>query len=141
RVSAGAAGVIEWETIPRRSCGLQETGAPSLGEAQTAVEKENVRRYILRLRDRQSIGEVEQKSQEITDQVLHLHEYVRARGIACYVNKDTEVDTRVLIRTALGQGKRVLVPVVKKGDVELFFSEIKDVGREIVDVGLGFLAA
>ena len=98
-----------------------------------------MRRYILRLRDRQSIGEVEQKSQEITDQVLHLHEYVRARGIACYVNKDTEVDTRVLIRTALGQGKRVLVPVVKKGDVELFFSEIKDLGKELAPGTFGIL--
>ena len=110
-----------------------------MGEAQTAVEKENLRRYILRLRDRQSIGEVEQKSQDITDQVLHLHEYVRARGIACYVNKDTEVDTRVLIRTALGQGKRVLVPVVKKGDVELFFSEIKDLGKELAPGTFGIL--
>ena len=110
-----------------------------MGEAQTAVEKENLRRYILRLRDRQSIGEVEQKSQDITDQVLHLHEYVRARGIACYVNKDTEVDTRVLIRTALDQGKRVLVPVVKKGDVELFFSEIKDLGKELAPGTFGIL--
>ena len=110
-----------------------------MGEAQTAVEKENLRRYILRLRDRQSIGEVEQKSQDTTDQVLHLHEYVRARGIACYVNKDTEVDTRVLIRTALDQGKRVLVPVVKKGDVELFFSEIKDLGKELAPGTFGIL--
>ena len=110
-----------------------------MGEAQTAVEKENLRRYILRLRARQSIGEVEQKSQDTTDQVLHLHEYVRARGIACYVNKDTEVDTRVLIRTALDQGKRVLVPVVKKGDVELFFSEIKDLGKELAPGTFGIL--
>ena len=27
-------------------------------EAQIAVEKENLRRYMLRLRDRQSIGEI-----------------------------------------------------------------------------------
>ena len=110
-----------------------------MGEAQTAVEKENLRRYILRLRDRQSIGEVEQKSQDITDQVLHLHEYVRARGIACYVNKDTEVDTRVLIRNALGQEKRVLIPVVKKGEVDLFFSEIKDLGKELAPGTFGIL--
>ncbi len=110
-----------------------------LGKAQIAVEKENLRRYILRLRDRQSISEVEQKSQDIVDQVLHLHEYVRARGIACYVNKDTEVDTRVMIRTALDQGKRVLVPVVKKGDVELFFSEIKDLGKELAPGTFGIL--
>src|SRR6266436_8554473 len=86
---------------------------------------------MLRLRDRQSIGEIEQKSQDIIDQVLHLHEYVRARGIACYVSKDSEVSTRPLIRSALDQEKRVLVPVVKKGDIELFFSEIKDLGREL----------
>ncbi len=75
-------------------------------EAKTAVEKEQFR-------------------------VLHLHEYVRARGIACYVSKDSEVDTRPLIRKALDNNRRVLVPVVKKGDIDLFFSEIKDLGKEL----------
>ena len=102
-----------------------------MSEAQTAVEKENLRRYILRLRDRQSIGEIEQKSADITDQIVHLHEYVRARGIACYVSKDSEVGTRVLIRRALDQEKRVVVPVVKKGEIDLFFSEIKDLGSDL----------
>ena len=108
-------------------------------EAQIAVEKENLRRYMLRLRDRQSVGEIEQKSQDIIDQVLHLHEYVRARGIACYVNKDSEVNTRPLIRATLDQEKRVLIPVVKKGDIELFFSEIKDLGSELAPGTFGIL--
>src|SRR5437764_13859877 len=86
---------------------------------------------MLRLRDRQSVGEIEQKSQEIMDQVLHLHEYVRARGIACYVNKDSEVATRPLIRKALDTNKRVLIAVVKKGDIDLIFSEITDRGKEL----------
>jgi len=102
-----------------------------LTEAKTAVEKEQFRRYILRLRDRQSVRDIEQKSMEIMDQVLHLHEYVRARGIACYVSKDSEVDTGPLIRKALDSKRRVLVPVVKKGDIDLFFSEIKDLGKEL----------
>ena len=102
-----------------------------MSEAQTAVEKEQFRRYILRLRDRQSTRDIEQKRMEIMDQVLHLNEYVRARGIACYVSKDSEVDTRRLIRKALDAHKRVLVPVVKKGDIDLFFSEIKDLGKEL----------
>ena len=108
-------------------------------EAQIAVEKENLRRYMLRLRDRQSIGEIEEKSRDIIDQVLHLHEYVRARGIACYVSKDSEVNTRFLIRAALDQEKRVLIPVVKKGDIELFFSEIKDLGSELAPGTFGIL--
>jgi 5-formyltetrahydrofolate cyclo-ligase len=110
-----------------------------LGEAQISVEKENLRRYILRLRNRQSISEIEQKSEDITDQLLILHEYVRARGIACYLNKDSEVNTRSLIRKALDQEKRVLVPVVKKGDIELFFSEIKDLGKELAPGTFGIL--
>src|SRR5690348_17917281 len=110
-----------------------------MGEVQTAVEKENLRRYILRLRNRQSISEIEQKSADIVEQVLLLHEYVRARGIACYVSKDSEVNTRILIRTALDQEKRVLVPVVKKGDIELFFSEIKDLGSELAPGTFGIL--
>ncbi len=103
-----------------------------MSEAQVAVEKQQFRQYILRLRDRQPLKDIEQKSLEIIDQVLHLHEYVRARGIACYVNKDTEVDTRPLIRRALDSNKRVLIPVVKKGDIDLFFSEVKDLGKELM---------
>src|SRR3989442_12268254 len=103
----------------------------SLTEAKTAVEKEQFRGYILRLRDRQSTRDIEQKSVEVMDQVLHLHEYVRARGIACYVSKGREVDTRPLIRKALDGNKRVLVPVVKKGDIDLFFSEVKNLGRDL----------
>ncbi len=110
-----------------------------MGEAQMAVEKENMRRYILRLRDRQSTLDVEQKSEEILQQVLYLHEFVRARGVACYVSKDTEVDTRVLILNALDHEKRVLIPVVKKGDVELFFSEIHDLGKELAPGTFGIL--
>ncbi len=110
-----------------------------MSEAHTAIEKEHLRRYILRLRDRQSPGEIEQKSIEITDQVLHLHEYVRARGIACYINKGSEVNTRPLIRKTLDQDKRVLLPVVKKGDIELFFSEIKDLGTELAPGSFGIL--
>ena len=108
-------------------------------EAQIAVEKENLRRYMLRLRDRQSVGEIEQNSQVIIDQVLHLHEYVRARAIACSVNNASEVNTRPLIRTTLDQEKRVLIPVVKKGDIELFYSEIKDLGSELAPGTFGIL--
>lgn len=35
------------------------------------------------------------------------------------------------MRNALDREKRVLVPVVKKGEVDLFFSEIKDLGKEL----------
>ncbi|HEX4920213.1 MAG TPA: 5-formyltetrahydrofolate cyclo-ligase [Candidatus Bathyarchaeia archaeon] len=110
-----------------------------MGEVQTAVEKENLRRYILRLRNRQSTSEIEQKSTDIVDQVLLLHEYVRARGIACYVSKDSEVNTRTLLRNALDRDKRVLVPVVKTGDIDLFFSEIKELGKELAPGTFGIL--
>jgi len=108
-----------------------------MSEAHIAVEKEHLRRYILKLRDRQSSVEIEQKSEDITDQVLQLHEYTRARGIACYVNKDSEVNTRRLIRNALDQEKRVLVPVVKKGEIELFFSEIHNLGTDLAPGSFG----
>jgi len=110
-----------------------------MSEVQTAVEKENLRRYILRLRNRQSISELEQKSADIVDQVLLLHEYVRARGIACYVSKDSEVNTRTLIRNALDREKRVLIPVVKPGDIDLFFSEVKELGKELAPGTFGIL--
>src|SRR5207245_6769528 len=86
----------------------------SLTEAKTAVEKEQFRGYILRLRDRQSTRDIEQKSVEVMDQVLHLHEYVRARGIACYVSKGSEVDTSTLNREVVSSIKRVIDPDVMR---------------------------
>ncbi len=92
-----------------------------------AVEKEQVRRRILKLREQQTIREIEQKSLKITGSVETLPDYQKARTIASYVGKGSEVQTRPLIQKSLSLRKKVLVPVVEQGTTELLFSQIASV--------------
>ncbi len=108
-------------------------------ESGISLEKEQLRNYILRLRERLSALEVEEKSKEILDQILGVREFLQAKMVASYVSKDNEVDTRILIRRALDQRKRVLVPLVKKDTPELVFSEIKNLGAELAPGNFGIL--
>lgn len=108
-------------------------------EQGTSLEKGQLRNYISRLRERLSSLETEEKSSDILDQILRLREFLQAKVIASYVSKDNEVDTRQLIRKALDQRKKVLIPVVKKDAVELTFSEIKNLGSELAPGSFGLL--
>jgi 5-formyltetrahydrofolate cyclo-ligase len=112
-----------------------------MGEQEPGVslEKSQLRNYVSRLRERLTSLEVEDKSSEILDQVLDLHEFLEAKTIACYVSKNNEVETRQLIRRALVQKKRVAVPMVNKDSLELKFSEIKNLGAELAPGNFGVL--
>lgn len=90
-----------------------------------SAEKERLRRRILQLRDQQTPAEVEAKSLRITETVTGLPEYRKARVIASYVEKGSEVRTRPIIRKALASRKSVLVPIVDKESGNLLYSEIK----------------
>ena len=79
----------------------------------------------MQLRDQQTPAEVEAKSLRITETVTGLPEYRKARVIASYVDKGSEVRTRPIIRKALASRKRVLVPIVDKESRNLLYSEIK----------------
>jgi 5-formyltetrahydrofolate cyclo-ligase len=89
-----------------------------------AAEKEVLRRRYLELRDELTPQTVERKSREIVETVLGLPEYVGAQVVASYIAKNNEVQTQVLIKKALGAGKKVLVPVTQRKSRELLFSEI-----------------
>ncbi len=83
------------------------------------------------MRDQQTSGEIERKSLKITEKVQTLPEYQKARVIACYVNKGSEVQTRPMIKKALATGKKVLVPIVEKDSRDLIFSEITSLNELI----------
>ncbi len=89
-----------------------------------AAEKNVLRHRILELRDNMDLSDVEAKSLKITESIIALPDFAKAETIACYVNKGSEVQTRPLIRKALAAEKKILVPIIKKDDPELIFSEI-----------------
>ena len=108
-------------------------------EQEVSLEKEQLRKYIMRLRERMSPLAVEENSREILDQILGIREFLQAKVVASYISKNNEVDTRILIRKALDQKKRVLVPLVKKDTPQLVFSEITNLGAELAPGNFGVL--
>lgn len=72
-----------------------------------------------------SFGNVQRLSEPIREKIEQLPEFVSSDTIASYVATKEEVQTQQIIRDALNEGKRILVPKVVSRK-ELLFSEIKD---------------
>jgi 5-formyltetrahydrofolate cyclo-ligase len=73
-------------------------------------DKRRLRRDLMARRDQ--IAGREARSAAIRERALAAPAFQRARAIHCYLSMRSEVDTRLLIATALTQGKAVAVPVV-----------------------------
>jgi 5-formyltetrahydrofolate cyclo-ligase len=65
-------------------------------------------------------------SRTICETFAALPEYAAARTIMFYVDVRTEVRTRDYLSTALGHGKRIVVPYCVDGQLELFWLEDMD---------------
>lgn len=76
------------------------------------MEKEELRKEILKKRMNLSDKEVSDKSLKITDSIINLKEYKKSLLIMCYVDFKKEVSTKVLIKQALLTKKRISVPLI-----------------------------
>jgi 5-formyltetrahydrofolate cyclo-ligase len=97
-----------------------------------AAEKEVLRQRILQLRDNMDPADIRQKSLKIKETVLGLPEYAKADVIASYVNKGSEVETKLLIRKALASRKKVLIPMTQSNTRELLYSEISSLDNLVL---------
>ena len=87
------------------------------------MPKKSLRRVMLDRRSALSPGEWVSLSREVQQRFLASELFARAGVIALYAPVKREVDTSIVMRTALGLGKSVLYPVVAGGG--LLFREIK----------------
>lgn len=71
-------------------------------------------------------------SRQICETFVNLPEYQAARTVLFYLDVRTEVRTRHYLPTALGHGKRIIVPYCVDGELELFHLETMDE----LDVGM-----
>lgn len=76
--------------------------------------KAQIRTEYLARRNALSQSEVGDKSLSIRERLSALPEFVDASQILTYVSMDNEVDTHLLIRNLLAQGRGVLVPIARK---------------------------
>lgn len=81
------------------------------------MTKQNLKRHLRAARIQMPARTVKKKSLRIHRLMTRIPAYQIARRIACYVSVKNEVDTQTPIRTALGSGKRVAVPVARGNGV------------------------
>lgn len=79
--------------------------------------KRLIRKQIFAARKQCSDAQVEEWSHQITDQVLKLSEFVKAKHILAYADYNHEVMTRYIIEEAWKAGKEVAVPKVVGKDM------------------------
>jgi 5-formyltetrahydrofolate cyclo-ligase len=91
--------------------------------------KNAVRQEILEARFRLSPEERKAKSREIEKNLFRLPGFQAARRVMFYASFRSEVETHEMIRRAIDQGKRVVLPKVKGKDLALF--EIRDFDRDV----------
>ena len=90
-----------------------------------------MRKESLILRDALPEEEIEKKSFLIKERLFSLREYEESRVIMFYVSTRSEVRTEVMIKQALRENKRVIVPITQWKEKKLLLSELKDYDREL----------
>lgn len=91
--------------------------------------KKALRKQVLAARDSLSPEERQKKSRQIGDLLFALAEFKAARTVMFFASFRSEVETGLMIRRALAEGKRVILPKVKGKSLALF--EIKDFDKDV----------
>jgi 5-formyltetrahydrofolate cyclo-ligase len=89
----------------------------------------DLRQQVLDARFRLPAGERRAKSRLIEDKLFSLPEFRAARVILFYASFRSEVETWEMIRRALAEGTRVVLPRVKGKELALF--EIRDFDQDV----------
>ena len=99
------------------------------------VTKKDLRKRLLRQLRQQPQETCRAKSLRITRRLRRLRLYRKAQVILCYAAFDGEVETGRILSQALADGKRVAVPVMRRGSKRIFPTEILDHRRDLKTAG------
>ena len=91
--------------------------------------KDSLRKQVAEARDGLTPEERQAKGLEIENRLFRLSEFTRSSRILFFASFRSEVNTIPMIRRALAEGKRVVLPKVKGNNLELF--EIKDCEKDV----------
>jgi len=99
------------------------------------MTKKDLRTRLLRQLHQQSQETRRAKSLRITRRLRRLRLYRNARVLLCYAAFDGEVETGWILSQALADGKRVAVPVTRRGSKQIFPTEILDREQDLKTAG------
>ena len=91
--------------------------------------KDKIRKQVLDARYKLAPEQRRAKSAEIEAKLFVLPEFCAASVVLFYASFQSEVETHHMIRRALAQGKRVVLPKVRGRELELF--EIKNFDKDV----------
>lgn len=103
------------------------------------MEKSRLRKQIATLRDALPREVWSEYSALIKDSLENLHEYQAAETVSYFVSFRSEVNTVPVIKQALENGKRVLLPITELEEKQLLFSELRNFDVELAPGTYGIL--
>ncbi len=95
------------------------------------MDKSELRKKVLRLRNNMSDEEVELKSKTIINKLTALDEYKNSKVVFIYMSFKNEVKTSDLIEEMLSENKRVVIPYTDTKNIEIIPSEIKNLKDDL----------
>jgi len=95
------------------------------------MNKEEIRRRILKRRLSLSKGDIRNKSQQVFLRLTETVEYKDSQNIMFYVATRSEVQTEEMIKTSIKMGKIIFVPIILTECTNLAPSKIFDFDNEL----------
>ncbi|WP_313339414.1 5-formyltetrahydrofolate cyclo-ligase [Sedimentibacter sp.] len=102
------------------------------------MDKNNLRKRILSIRNGLKPEEAEQKSKVIMNKLTSLDEYKSSKVVFIYMSFKNEVNTYELIERMLSEHKRVVIPYTDTKNTEIIPSEIKQLKDDLVLNSFGY---
>lgn len=99
--------------------------------------KADIRQIIKEYRDNMTPDEVARRSNSIHKNLYASPEYSAAIRIMLYASFRNEVDTKKIIENSVQSGKKVYLPLVPKGVINLDIYEIKDFTKDTIAGAFG----
>jgi 5-formyltetrahydrofolate cyclo-ligase len=97
----------------------------------SVMNKDEIRRKILKKRLSQSSEDIRDKSQQVFLSLAETVEYINSRNIMFYVATRSEVQTEEMIKMSIEMGKNVFVPIILPECLNLVPSKILDFDVEL----------
>ena len=95
------------------------------------MNKEEIRRKILKKRLSLSSEDIRDKSRQVFLKLAESVEYINSRNIMFYVATRSEVQTEEMIKTSIKMGKNISVPIILPECISLAPSKIFDFDIEL----------
>ncbi len=100
------------------------------------MKRESRKRMLAHLAEL-DIGTVHRHSLAVAKQLATVPAFIKAKSLVVYVSFGSEIETHVLIRQLLTEGRHVCVPAFQNG--KYFAAEIEDFDRDLITGKLNIL--